>query len=390
VFLLGVAVGVGVATVVSLLLSTIGDDQPSGDRAVAAAALRSTTTGHTTTSDRRTVGSTRPASLDVDGETTSSGAKADGEPAPVGSNSDESDVTPVSCPPTTNTVDSAEALRSALRGAGPGDVIHLADGTYSGSFVASTSGTADRPIVLCGGRGAVLDGGGTKKGYVFHLDHVSHWQLLGFTVRNGQKGVMADGTTSSTIRGLLVEEIGDEAIHLRAASSSNSVLGNTVRRTGLRKPKFGEGIYVGSARSNWATYSGGGPDTSDGNVIRDNDVSQTTSESIDIKEGTTGGSIVGNHFDGTGMTAADSLIDVKGNDWTIEGNTGIHGPADGFQTHQILDGWGSRNVFRGNTIGLDGDGRHIYIHDPDQTHNTVACDNRPSDGGQFRSNVACT
>lgn len=121
---------------------------------------------------------------------------------------------------------------------------------------------------------------------------------MGFTVRNGQKGVVADATTNSIIQGLTVEGIGDEGIHLRSASSYNTVSANTVRRTGLRRDKFGEGIYVGSATSNWGTYSQGLPDRSDYNLVEKNVISETGSEAIDVKEGTTGGRIVANVLDG--------------------------------------------------------------------------------------------
>ena len=75
--------------------------------------------------------------------------------------------------------------------------------------------------------------------------------------------------------------------------------------------------------SNWPQYSGGEPDRSDRNVVQHNTISATSSESIDIKEGTTGGLVIGNVMDGSGMTGADSLVDVKGNDgrvvnWAIE------------------------------------------------------------------------
>jgi parallel beta-helix repeat protein len=296
---------------------------------------------------------------------------------------------PVTCPTATISVSTAAQLEAALDTADPGDTIRVADGTYSDNFVAERSGTAQAPIFLCGGPGAVLDGGSVTGGYVLHLDHVSHWRLVGFTARNGQKGVMLDGSSNNVIQGLTVEDIGDEAIHLRAASSSNSVIGNTVRRTGLRRDEFGEGIYVGSARSNWSVHSGGGPDRSDGNLVQGNVIGQTGAESIDIKEGTTGGQVLDNVMDGSGMTGADSVIDVKGNEWLIAGNLAAHGAKDGIQTHRILDGWGARNTIRTNTIGIDGTGVHVYVHDAAITQNVVACDNHDVGGGPATSNVAC-
>jgi hypothetical protein len=84
------------------------------------------------------------------------------------------------------------------------------------------------------------------------------------------------------IQGLTVQNIGDEGIHLRSFSSDNLVVGNTVRDTGKRREKFGEGIYIGSATSNWEKYSQGRPDRSDRNVVRGNSISATTAESVDI------------------------------------------------------------------------------------------------------------
>ncbi|MDX6281563.1 MAG: hypothetical protein QOH03_2634, partial [Kribbellaceae bacterium] len=160
---------------------------------------------------------------------------------------------PVTCPEATVTVQDTKSLEEALSKAAPGTSIALEDGTYTGKFVAQASGTSAQPIWLCGGAGAVLDGDGIKGGYVFHLNKAKYWRLVGFTVTNGQKGVMADTTVGSVVQGLTVHDIGDEAIHLRANSTDNVVLNNTISKTGQRRDKFGEGVYIGSAVSNWCT-----------------------------------------------------------------------------------------------------------------------------------------
>ena len=294
---------------------------------------------------------------------------------------------PVSCPGATTTVSSADELKSALSAVKPGGSIRLADGTYEGKFVATTSGTEAAPIFLCGGSGAVLDGGGIKAGYALHLDGAKWWRLVGFTVRNSQKGVMADGTTNSVIQGLTVEQIGDEAIHLRKFSTDNLVVGNTVRDTGKRREKFGEGVYIGTATSNWGNITGGEPDKSDRNVVRGNSISRVTAEAVDIKEGTSNGVLVGNVFDGSGMTeeGADSWVDVKGNSWLIQGNRGTTSLLDGYQTHNVEDGWGTDNVFKGNTA--TGVKEYGFALRP-VLGNKVACDNKVT-GGKGLSNVDC-
>jgi parallel beta-helix repeat protein len=267
-------------------------------------------------------------------------------------------------------------------------MIAMAPGTYAGNFVATTSGTPSAMITLCGPADSVLDGGSTEKGYVFHLDHASYWHLLGFSVTDGQKGVMADGTTGSVIEKLTVSRIGDEAIHLRDDSTDNIVTGNTVSDTGHRKPQYGEGIYIGSAHSNWCSISNCRPDSSDRNVIEGNHISGTTAENVDIKEGTTGGILRGNTFDGVGMSAADSWVDVKGNNWTIQGNVGQNAPTDGFQVHNVYKGWGTGNVFSSNAAAVNGPGYGIHLA-PIQA-NVVLCSNTASGAGQGLSNVRCT
>jgi nitrous oxidase accessory protein NosD len=293
---------------------------------------------------------------------------------------------PVEC--TGDTVSTAEDLSDALSAARPGDSIRLEPGTYSGEFVATAAGTEAEPITLCGPDDAVLDGGGTDKGYVLHLDGAAHWVVSGFSVQNGQKGVMADGVTDTLIENLSVSTIGDEAIHLRNFSTDNTVRGNTIRDTGLRKPKFGEGVYVGTAESNWCDVSGCEPDASDRNIVEGNDIAATTSESVDIKEGTSDGIVRDNTFDGSDITGADSWVDVKGNGWLIENNSGENSPVDGYQTHEILEGWGTDNVFTGNRARVNGEG-FGYSLTP-ELGNIVECSNEASGAAEGTTNVTCS
>lgn len=289
--------------------------------------------------------------------------------------------------PTTE-IRTSDELVEALAGAHPGSVIAMAPGTYPGTFVAGAQGTPDKPIALCGSREAILDGGAIDGDYTFHLDGAAYWQLSGFTVRGGQKGVMADRAQGNLIEGLLVEGTGDEAIHLRQNSTDNVVRDNTVRRTGLRNGKYGEGIYIGSAESNWCDQTNCEPDRSDRNVIEGNTISETTAESVDIKEGTTGGTLRGNTFSGIGMTDADSWVDVKGNGWQITGNVGTDSPEDGFQVHEILDGWGLDNTFENNSATVNAGGYAINVT-KNKERNRVGCDNRSVDAGQGLSPEDC-
>lgn len=294
------------------------------------------------------------------------------------------------CPAATVTVHDADELTAALAAARAGTVISLTDGRYDGSFTGQATGTAAHPVVLCGGPDAVLDGGGVKKGYVFHLQDSAYWKLMGFTVQDGQKGVVLDHTQHSTVVGLTVRQIGDEGIHLREFSSDDLVAGNTIGDTGLRRDKFGEGVYLGSAKSNWCTYTDCRPDRSDADVVLGNVFGATTAENVDIKEGTTGGKVLDNTFNGSGLTSAggSAWVNAKGNGYLIAGNTGRTSPKDGFQTHQILPGWGTDNVFEDNTAVVNGPGYGFHL--TPVLNNRVACDNKQQGATLGLSNVPCS
>jgi hypothetical protein len=287
-------------------------------------------------------------------------------------------------------VSSAGELRNALASARPGETIVLAAGTYDGDFALSRSGTQSTPITLCGPRDAVLAGESIASDYTVHLEHVSWWRLMGFTVQGGQKGIVADGSSNDLLYGLYVHSTGDEAIHLRDFSSHDTISHSVVRDTGLLAQFFGEGIYVGSAHKNWCRYSGCQPDRSDDDIIVDNNIAGTTAENIDIKEGTTGGQIAGNQFNGTGMveSASTAWVNVKGNGWLITDNAGVDSIKDGFQVHRVYHGWGMDNTFRGNRVNVNGPGYGFYIQSK-KLNATVACDNTVSGAASGFSTISC-
>ncbi len=293
----------------------------------------------------------------------------------------------------TVTVSTADQLTAALAAAQPGDLIQLADGQYTGHFVGNRAANAKAPITVRGSRNAVIDGGSISEGYGFHLDKADYWRLEGFTIQNGQKGVMTDQTHGAVITGLLVRNVGDEGIHLRNFSTDNFVVGCTVNGTGRKERGFGEGIYIGTAKSNWERFSGGKPDNSDRNQIIGNTISGITAEAVDIKEATTGGVLSNNTFDGstiTGANSADSWVDVKGNNWRIEGNIGVNSPKDGIQTHVIIDGWGTGNIITGNKLDVRGPGYGVSIDKPNKTQNIVSCSNTVTAAASGPFNVTCS
>jgi hypothetical protein len=255
-------------------------------------------------------------------------------------------------------VSNATQLKDALQNAKPGDSIALADGVYSGKFVipAGVNGAKNKTIILTGTRNAILDAGNINTGYVLHVQ-ANYWNIIGFTLRNGLKGIMADGANYVLFDNLFVTNIGEESIHLRKFSSHNTIQNCEITYAGLKTPDYGEGVYIGTAKSNWATVTNGEVDKCDSNKVMNNNIGPfVAAECIDIKEGTTGGIIRGNTFDAKGIqgaNSADSWIDVKGNYYVIENNIGNNSQPsallDGYQVNVAVSGWGSYNEFKNNT-----------------------------------------
>jgi hypothetical protein len=159
-------------------------------------------------------------------------------------------------------------------------------------------------------------------------------------------------------------------VHFRAASSDNTIQRATIHDTGLAQPQYGEGVYVGSAKSNWKKVSGGGPDLSMRNRVVGNTFRAITAENVDVKEETAGTLISGNRFDGSatsGQNYADSIVDVKGYDTTVVGNvtTGESTALKNIiETHVITDKAtsGCGNTIEGNiTEGFQPKGRQVAV-----------------------------
>ncbi|WP_191621861.1 right-handed parallel beta-helix repeat-containing protein [Microbacterium caowuchunii] len=298
---------------------------------------------------------------------------------------------PTPCTPGAEVVGpTTQDLQRALDDARPGDVLQLGETTYRGNIVITASGTDPQPITVCGSAGSTLDGGDTGGGYALHLDGASNWVLTGFAVRGGAKGIVLDNASHNDLRGLEVSNTGEEAIHLRAGSSDNTIRDSSIRDTGRNDAEIGEGIYIGSAQSNWCRYTDCAPDASDRNTITGTTITTTTAEAIDVKEGTTGTVIRGNTLAIAHDATVDSVVDLKGDDIVFERNRLTVGTGTGVQVHNIVDDWGAGIRIRNNTFTADHDRVLIEVVGRARGLGTVVgCDNVRDSGGTARSTMAC-
>ncbi|GAA1799742.1 hypothetical protein HC028_16560 [Planosporangium flavigriseum] len=314
-------------------------------------------------------------------------------------------------------VSTVDGIRQALANAKPGDVVNVADGeyTFKPRLVASASGTKNAPITLRGSRKAVLRTKNTSGDYGLWITG-SYWRVEGLTVAHASKGIVLDRSVGTVIDGVEVYDIGAEAVHFRTCSTDGVLRNSFIHDTGVESPQYGEGVYVGSANSNWSSYKCTDPvsgqtvgDNSERVTIENNLFRDITAEGADLKEGTDSGVLRNNRFEHTGFSganSADSAVDAKGNNWLIQGNVvtdnirpwvkdGVaraNAFLDAFQTHAVYAGYGTGNVFTGNVVegAVSGFGIAMYP----ALANVARCDNsapRAALGlvGNQRKPVAC-
>jgi parallel beta helix pectate lyase-like protein len=299
-------------------------------------------------------------------------------------------------------VRTAGELEAAMASAQPGQVIRLSDGEYlfEQRLVAEVDGTAEAPITLRGSRAAIIRSRNASGDYGLHITG-DHWRVEGLTVAHATKGIVLDGSVGTVIDGVEVYDVGDEAIHFRTCSSDGVLRNSFVHDTGRNSPQYGEGVYVGSANSNWSdfectdeTEGESEGDNTERVLIEGNVFEDITAEGADLKEGTDSGTLRRNTFRRAGLSgenSADSAVDAKGNNWVIEDNVVSETDAewdddgemqasefaDGFQSHDVYDGYGTGNRFSGNRVegAIPGFGIGLYP----MLDNVVTCDNEAPD-----------
>lgn len=277
-------------------------------------------------------------------------------------------------------VSSAEQLHKALSQAKAGDIIKIMPGTYNyqdyengQKFYSASDGTAESPITLMAAdkeNPPVLCGVNYEHGYVLHITG-DYWIIDGIKTEKSQKGIVLDNSNHSLIRNCEISGTGSEAVHFRDGSSYCTIENSYIHDTGLVSPKYGEGVYVGSARSTTGYIY-----ECDYNTVKSCTFKNVAAEHVDIKEYTTGTTVTGCTFYGEGISgenSAGSFIDIKGNECIVSGNTGYRqnnkNIVAAFELHEQVEGWGYNAVFENNTLYLDREygeidtSRRLYVVD---------------------------
>lgn len=262
-------------------------------------------------------------------------------------------------------VTSSEELTAALADAKAGDEIILREGIYQNdkwpgkwaAFYAEASGTAEAPITIRSedpAHPASICGVDQSNKIALYIIG-DYWRIRDLRAGEAQKGIVLDKSSHSIISGCEVFNIGSEGIHLRDDSSYCLIEHCNIHDTGTVTPKYGEGIYIGSA----VGTEGYGFDCHY-NVVRGCTISRVAAECVDIKEFTRGTLVEDCEFDGSlisGENGANSFIEIKGNDVVIRRNTGYRNGNEnqlyGYDLYSPLPEWGQNASIYENTLYLD-------------------------------------
>lgn len=259
-------------------------------------------------------------------------------------------------------------LNTFCTNAKAGDTITLLPNTtYNGNLVINNIyGTKYNYISIIGNNTSTISGSSVENSNVIQISNSSYVYFglkpntineygQGYNLTNAEKGIYVVSCNNIIIQNLNIYNIGYEALHILNNSSYCNVLNNNIHDTGKYNPEkgFSEGIYIGSAVSNWENNI---PDYTNNIIISYNNLYNIKSECIDIKEGTQYGIVSYNIMNGSELNNennADSWIDIKGEYWNIEYNNMDVTLLDGIQTHFInnsVSNSGCNNTISGNSM----------------------------------------
>lgn len=304
-------------------------------------------------------------------------------------------------------VSTAAQLKDALNGAQPGHIIKMADGVYDLPSLtfrveAGINGTASQPITLTGSRNAIITNSDSSYSYALWLKGNKYWVLKGFTVKMSKVGIKIDSSLYITVDSVKAVKCGAMGISLSRRTRYCTVKNCYIDSTGLHDIGVGEGVYIGTDQDSWCNYNYCAQDSSNYNQVLNNTFgSHLSAENVDVKEGTRGGLIKGNTFNGAGLAnqnGGDTWIEIKGNNYIIENNIGYNSYKDGFSTAIKSPGWGDSNIFRNNVLYVNAPGYGIRIvtsYSPygipsTALHNLVCSNNVVTGAASGFSNVAVT
>jgi hypothetical protein len=206
-------------------------------------------------------------------------------------------------------------LRDALQNALAGDVITIADGTYTGTFTLDASGMASAPIVLRGASrdGVIFDGQNCATCNVIEI-YGSHVHVERLTIRSGFRALRFLGATAgNAVVGVKIEDV-VHGISSAPGQADFTICDNIVHGR-LQWP-----LIYSDDNGDHADDQGIRVDGS-GHVVCHNDIAGFGDPMINFAEGARAYDFYGNdiheiYADGTELDRAEGNVRLWGNRFT--------------------------------------------------------------------------
>ena len=225
----------------------------------------------------------------------------------------------------------------------------------------------------------------------------SYWWLRGFRMTGGYSIMHIENGQHNVLDSLELDHSQYEMLAFQNNSRHNTVQYSYLHDAGVAGSAYSEGVYVGTSGNHWSWWSPTlEPDRSDSNTIQYNTIANTSSENIDVKEGTTGTLIQGNTLGPAGSAGGTNLVwvAIRGNGARVLNNTGAGGPSSGFQIYgsttpgvpeSDYTQWGNYTLFQSNRATVTGGSG--FLIQSGHTGNVVSCTNQVLNGSF--GNVTC-
>ncbi len=305
------------------------------------------------------------------------------------------------------------SIDKALSFASAGDTVELADGDYNQTVATVKSGSKASPIIVRGGRGAVVRGV-PEQARIMEVRH-SYITLEGFTIdgKNGPGDKAEDyrnkllyvigsepnkGVEGLRVSRMLLQNAGGECVRLRYFARSNEIADSEIKNCGIYDFRFdggsknGEGIYIGTAPEQLADGKNptADPDVSTGNVIRNNTIETHGNECVDIKESSVKNLVEGNTCQYQ-MDPESAGFDARGDDNIFRANTSANNVGAGFRLGGDTDSDGINNDVYDNIIRNNKGGALKILRQPQGKICGNKLDNNANKGGKQSegADVAC-
>ena len=264
-------------------------------------------------------------------------------------------------------VSTVEELHKALDKAKAGQVIAIAPGVYDYStydekldqFKLSKDGTELNPITLRAKDPEdppLLRGPTPKDGTILHITG-NYWIVENIRIGYCHRAIVIRNGTHNIIRNVEMFSIGTKPVMLRFGASYNLFQNCYIHHTGLYNPSFGDAFDIGIPLTESTNRN---QQKADYNIIERCVFKQISSETINIREYTTGNEVIGNVFYGEGINGkngADNFILISGSNNYIHNNVGYRNQNEyivtAFEVKKLAEDTGDGNIFENNILFMD-------------------------------------